>query len=294
MRSPTFVPADVIHNNDGRTLGVPLLLPDRKDLGSRLEQRFGAITPRRFLKSYDVVAANSHFTCGFISRWWRVQPEVLYPPVGMFEPSHKAPIVLSVGRFFHADRGHSKKQLEMVRAFRQVRERSTRSAVEEGWELHLVGGCAPDDRPYLDEVRRAAEGMPVVFHIGASGQELDELYQHASVFWSATGLGEDVDRDPVRFEHFGISTVEAMSAGVVPIVLARAGGVEIVREGDQGLHFESEDQLTSATVRVIEDEALRRRLATGATVRARAFATPEFRKELGRVVELAQQRAARR
>jgi glycosyltransferase involved in cell wall biosynthesis len=291
LRSPSFVPAELLGSDDRRQLGVPLLLADEAGIGGKIDARLGVATsPRQFVRSYDVVAANSRFTQGFISRWWKTPSEVLHPPVGMFEPGRKEPIVLSVGRFFRADRGHSKKQLEMVRAFRRVHEQSER-ARNEGWELHLVGGCAPDDRPYLQEVERSAEGLPVVFHIGTSGSELESLYERASLFWSATGLGEDERDNPVRFEHFGISTVEAMSAGIVPIVLDKAGGIEIVRHGDQGLHFTSEADLVTQTVRVIDDEDLRGALATAATVRARAFARPRFAAELQRIVDLARTRA---
>ena len=72
-------------------------------------------------------------------------------------------------------------------------------------------------------MRAAAEGLPVHFHIGVSGEELGRLYEQASIFWSATGLDEDPEVHPVRFEHFGITTVEAMAAGAVPIVLAGGG-----------------------------------------------------------------------
>ena len=92
-----------------------------------------------------------------------------------------------------------------------------------------MGGCGPEHRPYLDEIRSAAEGLPVTLHPEASGAELRDLYGRASIFWHAAGLGEDPDRHPDRFEHFGITTVEAMSAGAVPVVIGR-WAVEIVEK----------------------------------------------------------------
>ena len=44
--------------------------------------------------------------------------------------------------------------------------------------------------------------------------------------------GEDAERHPERFEHFGISVVEAMAAGAVPLVFGAAGPGEIVQDGD--------------------------------------------------------------
>ncbi len=58
-----------------------------------------------------------------------------------------------------------------------------------------------------------------MFHVDAPGAELADLYARASIFWHAAGLGEDAEDDPNRMEHFGISIVEAMSAGAVPVVL---------------------------------------------------------------------------
>ena len=163
---------------------------------------------------------------------------MLYPPVRMHDGGHKEPIILSVGRFFGAESGHSKKQLQLVEAFRRLLDRGVA-----GWTLHLVGGCGEADLGYLESVQAAAEGLPVVFHVDAPGDELEDLYARASLFWHATGLGEDPEADPQRLEHFGIATVEAMSAGVVPVVFGVAGQLEIVEDGVSGYHFDDLDEL---------------------------------------------------
>ena len=96
---------------------------------------------------------------------------------------------------------------------------------------------------YLDQIRAAAEGLPVVLHPDATGAELRALYGRASIFWHAAGLGEDTERHPDRYEHFGITTVEAMSAGAVPVVIDAAGQVEIVEQGVSGYRFAGLDGL---------------------------------------------------
>ena len=58
--------------------------------------------------------------------------------------------MLSVGRFFPTGQGHSKKQLEMVAAFRALVDDGLRD-----WELHLVGGCSDGGRGYLASVEAA-------------------------------------------------------------------------------------------------------------------------------------------
>jgi glycosyltransferase involved in cell wall biosynthesis len=186
-----------------------------------------------------------------------------------------------VGRFFLPGTGHNKKQLEMVGAFRRLVE----SGGAGGWEFHLVGGCSPEHRPYLDEIRAAAAGLPVVVHADAPGAELRALYARASIFWHAAGLGEDPDRHPDRFEHFGITTVEAMSAGAVPVVIDAAGQVEIVEQGASGYRFAGVDGLVSHTRHLIADPEWRATLGAAARHRAESFGWDAFVPRVRAVVD---------
>ena len=285
IKSDTFSPADHYGTADDRRLGVPLVgmyvgagafAPLRSFVPAVHRER-----PRTYVDSYSLIAANAEFTRAFVRRWWGLDAEVLYPPVSMQDSGEKRPIILSVGRFFSAEQGHSKKQLEMVHAFRAV------AAGAPDWELHLVGGCSPEDESYLHEVERAAEGLPVTIHRDASGEELRTLYAAASIFWSITGIGEDPRRHPARFEHFGITTVEAMSAGAVPVVLRAGGQVEIVRDGVDGHHIQSLGELTSTTASLIANPEGRAELSTRAAARARSFDMDAFGARMRELVKLA-------
>lgn len=288
----TFVPSEHGMGDDDRELGVAL---STLHTGDRLRDRIGAtlgaylpllyrpLPSKNFLDTYDTLVANSEFTRGWIQRWWGRDATVLYPPVQLQEPGPKEPIILGVGRFFASAAGHSKKQLEMVEGFRRLLEREG----TEGWSLHLVGGCSEPDRAYLEAVQTAATGLPVVLHVDASGAELADLYGRASVFWHATGLGEDPETDPDRMEHFGISIVEAMSAGAVPVVLGEAGPAEIVEPGRSGRHFTDLDDLVAQTVALIADREEWSRLSAGAVERARWFGLDAFAGRLDAIVEAA-------
>jgi glycosyltransferase involved in cell wall biosynthesis len=278
--SDTFVPAEVQQTDDRRRLGVPLL---GLNIGSgpvaRLSRWFPVLRSARasidWLDSYSVVVANSAFTREWIDRYWAHDSEVLYPPVTMHAAGDKQKVILNVGRFFPADKGHSKKQLELVHAFRRLHDAGARD-----WTLHLVGGCSEGGRAYLDQVRSAASGYPVELHVNASGQELQSLYARASIYWHASGYGEDARRHPDRLEHFGISTVEAMSAGAVPVVIGLAGQRETVRHGVDGFHFQTLDGLCALTRSLTRDPGLLQRLSDSAARRARLYSLDAFADQL--------------
>jgi glycosyltransferase involved in cell wall biosynthesis len=288
IHTPTFVPRELYGPGvaDVRRLGIRLrdvVVGSRARALLRVRHPILAVPPVTldFLETYPTLISISRFTQEFVHRLWRRESELLYPTVPPIDGSKaKDPLILSVGRFFDRRRGHSKKQLEMVRAFRRLVERGLR-----GWEYHLVGGCMPEHAVYLEQVRREAEGLPVFFHVDAPGAELRGLYARASMFWHATGLGESEKRHPHRFEHFGMSTVEAMSAGAVPIVLGRAGQREIVEDGVSGYHFSTPSGLVARTWAVAHDPSLRARLAEAARRRARDFGPRQFEIRARKIVD---------
>jgi glycosyltransferase involved in cell wall biosynthesis len=277
LRCPAWVPAEVGLGSDRRPLGVPLIGVHagggwRAGVARSLPILAGQTGRTSHLDTYDRLLANSRYTQRWIERLWHRPSGLLHPPVNLFAPGEKEPVILSVGRFFLPGTGHNKKQLEMVRAFRRLVDRGGAP----GWELHLVGGCAPEHRAYLDRIRAEADGLPVVLHPDASGAELADLYGRASIFWHAAGLGEDPERHPDRYEHFGITTVEAMSAGAVPVVIDAAGQSEIVEQGVSGYRFAGPDDLIGHTERLIADPGWRAVLSAGAERRARDFGLDAF------------------
>lgn len=282
VRSPVWVPATFGLGTDTRVLGVPLAgWYGGTGWRSRVAETVPLLATEqggRFdaLASYEVVLSNSRFTQHWVERMWRRESGVLYPPVTQIPRRSKTRTILGVGRFFVPGTGHNKKQLELVGAFRQLVEQESSKGNADGWELHLAGGCTAEHESYLDEVRAAAEGLPVVLHPNATGEELRRLYGEASIFWHAAGLGEKVDRYPERQEHFGITTVEAMSAGAVPVVIDAGGQTEIVEEGVSGFRFGSAAELLRKTRLLIDDAELLATMSTAAQRRAKAFAWEAF------------------
>ncbi len=287
IETTTFNPFAAGLANDNRDLGIAVKnvrVEEGRFAASTTmtpadPQHYAAMLRQQVLpaaQSYDVLLANSRFTQHWIERRWHLPSEVLYPPIDVaaLVPTTKQPMILSVGRFFAGS--HNKKHLAMIAAFRALHDQGLR-----GWEYHLVGGCdetMPEHRAYLDSVRAAAVGYPIVVHVNIPFEHLHALYGVASIFWHATGYQEDEEREPERFEHFGISTVEAMAARCVPIVIGKAGQTEIVDHERNGLLWHSLTDLERETLRVIEQPRLRDELAQAAHRRAQDFAPAPFER----------------
>jgi glycosyltransferase involved in cell wall biosynthesis len=223
------------------------------------------------LASYQATISISEYTQLWTSRRWGVDSVVVPPPVQCaFAGAPKGPLVMSVGRF--AGGRHSKRQEEMTRTFAElVRDGFT------GWRYLTVGGVsdAAVDQDYLRRVTAEAAGFPITIRCNAPREELSSHYASAAIFWHAAGYGEP-DEAPELAEHFGISTVEAMAAGCVPIVINRGGQREIVEHGVRGFLWNTLDELKHYTLLVARDQPLRARVAEAARQRAACFAPERF------------------
>jgi glycosyltransferase involved in cell wall biosynthesis len=255
---------------------------DQTRLGRFAVRGFGLLAPphqnNSILDTYSLIVTISQYTRGWIRRYWGHDSAVVYPPVEAtaLAPGPKRNQILSVGRFFAGS--HNKKHDALIRAFR-----ATNPGPLAGWELHLAGGYSPTDSnaAYLTGIERAVRSNPAIqLHVNCGTTELQQLYAESTFFWHATGVGEDELAHPERFEHFGITTVEAMAAGCVPIVLGKGGQPEIVRSGVDGILWCTEDALVSETVSLARDDERRTRLAAAARRRARYFDQAVFRTRL--------------
>ena len=169
----------------------------------------------------------------------------------------------------------------MVTVFKQMVDRGLT-----GWNLHLAGGTTPGEehQAYLADVFEQAKGYPIEIHPDITYPELSDLYTTTSIYWHASGYGENDRRDPEKFEHFGITTVEAMAAGCVPVVIAKGGQPEIVHHGKNGFLWNRQEKLQELTQRLIRDVALMQALSQQAVKDSQKYSKEVFSQRLNELM----------
>ena len=154
-----------------------------------------------------------------------------------------------------------------------------------GWRYESVGGLSslPAEQETFAAAVRAADGHAALVHANVSRADLKDCFRRASVFWHAAGYGADAGR-PKDVEHFGITTVEAMAAGCVPVVVNRGGQPEIVEHGVSGFVWDTWDELKDYTILLARDPELRGRMADAARARAQTFSRARFVERFTRLL----------
>ncbi len=232
----------------------------------------------RDARQATTVLVYSEFVQKVLERAHGVHSEVLYPAIDNFGASvPKEHAILSVGRFF-TGLYNDKRYDILIDAFKKLCARLPNLS----WQYWLAGSCGSDPRSqqYLAHLRALATGFPIYFHINASYDELRRLYNQASIFWHAAGFGIDEERHPERMEHFGMSTVEAMTASCVPVVINKGGQKEIVSHGDSGYLWNTSEELVTHTATLIEDTSLLDRTGVCARDRSGEFNHEHFARRL--------------
>src|SRR4030042_2182575 len=118
--------------------------------------------------------------------------------------------------------------------------------------LCLAGGVEnkAEHIDYVESIKKLSKNFPIKVLTNIDWGKLLELFSRSLIFWHASGMGEDEIRHPEKFEHFGITTVEAMASGCIPIVINKGGQTEIIENGKNGFLFETWDELKDVTLKV--------------------------------------------
>lgn len=196
------------------------------------------------LTSIDRIIVNSRFTKHYIDKSYNVNSTVLYPPAELLKPGKKINAILSVGRFESSL--NIKKQDILIEAFK------TFSKGNKSWKLILAGST--NDTELIRRYKKLSTGLNIDLVTNPSHKDLTYLYETSKIYWSGTGYGVSENTNPELTEHFGISIVEAATAGCVPLFVPRGGTTEIIN--DQDFHWTGIQELVDKTTTVINNPSI--------------------------------------
>lgn len=226
---------------------------------------------------------NSNYTKSFIDKTFKITTFVIYPPIELHPKNvKKENIILHVGRFRvkNVGIGDYKKQDMMIEEFKKMVKKGLNN-----WHFVLAASVNKEDEEQFKKLQEKAKGFPIEFIINRNNKELWDIYNRAKIYWHASGFGEDLEKNPEYAEHFGISTVEAMGAGAVPVVINAGGQKEIVTDGKNGFLWNTLEELKTKTLELIKNDQLLERMSKEAKNRAEFFTGERFCKEVYDLIE---------
>lgn len=215
------------------------------------------ITSAKFGESTRIIAANSSFTMKRLKEKINRSAIVLYPPVKIVEcenVNEKDDLVVSVGRIVR-DKNYDL-VINVAKNFSQLK--------------FIIIGRVQDSKYYNELLSRSPSN--VYFLTNASEEDKRKILCKAKVIFHAK-----ID------EPFGISVVEGMSAGAVPVV-HKSGGtwLDIVEGGRYGYGYLTEEEAIEALKQALSDYSLRREVVE----KAKLFDVKNFEDNFLKITNL--------
>lgn len=232
-----------------------------------------------FIKSklFFSIVCNSNFTAKFSKKIFPKNVEVLYPPVDVskFHSSDKKEnVILSVGRFDNIL--NAKKQEILIQAFKKLYPK-----LDSNWKLVLAGGSMVSEKEntYLNFLKKESVNFPIDIVVNPSFEELKNIYANSKIYWHAAGYKVNENKHPEYTEHFGMTIVEAMASGLVPIVIKKGGIPEIIKNNNNGYLWEKIEELVSHTLFLIKNPEKLEELKKEAQKQSCLYSKENFEKK---------------
>lgn len=276
----------IFYLSDG---SIPILFGKNNLLHAQVPLKLTLPLPTRILNTtklhkFSRVVCNSRFTAKVIDNLYSLKSLVVYPPVDVdqFKIGKKEKIIISVGRFDNIL--NAKKQDVLIQAFRKL----SQNFPSKGWKLFLAGGSTQqvEKNSYLNHLKKISEGLSVEYYVNPDFGKLKELYSTASIYWHAAGFEVDENLHPENTEHFGITVVEAMASGAVPIVVSKGGLPEIVNPNQNGYLWSTIDELVSKTQLLISYPDLLKKYSEQSLIDSVRYSKENFENEILKLLQI--------
>jgi len=199
----------------------------------------------------------SDYTREFVRRIWQRESSTLYPPcpteLYKSTSNNREDLVVTTGRIVPEKRMHL--LADIARQLPAIK-------------FLIIGSVANLDDPYyLSLLERKPDNLSIIL---SPLRKVREILSKAKVYVHCA-----------EGEHFGITIVEAMASGCVPVVHDSGGPKEIVTP-EVGFHWRYPNEATQQISMIVKDSTLRSRLSRSASERAELFSTSAFESSLMR------------
>jgi glycosyltransferase involved in cell wall biosynthesis len=229
----------------------------------RLYYRPASAYYRNRVRRVGVLLSVSDFTRGFVKKKWERDSRTVYPPCpveAFSELSRVQPrenLVVTIGRIVPEKRFHL--FVKLARLVPKTR-------------FVAIGSLSDERSAYYEQLKRTApENVSFVL---SPLRKVKDLLGRAMAYVHCA-----------ENEHFGITIVEAMAAGCVPIVHDSGGPREIVTS-DVGFRWPHLSAAARQIATLAENDDLRRELSATSSARAKQFRPEVFESEMTRVLRM--------
>lgn len=213
----------------------------------------------------DVICANSRFTAEVANKIWNRYAEIIYPPVTVkdFVCLQKQNTVASIGRI-----DPDKRFEDLIKAI---------SLCDAKPMLEIVGSITSANSPYLTKLRG------LVRELNLNGRVNIQLNATFDAVRQTLGKSK-VYVHTKHYEHFGMTVVEAMASGCVPVV-HRSGGpyLDIIDKDRYGSSFRTVEELAKKIDALLTSDISN--LSERSINRSKDFGEDVFRKKIMHVIE---------
>lgn len=215
---------------------------------------------RNRVSCVDRFISTSDYTKGFVKTVWGRDSETIYPPCPVDLYSVKDNVredqVVTVGRIV------PEKRMDL---FVQIACKHPKT------KFVIVGSLAEKDKQYYVRLQHSAPAN--LSFVLSPLRKVKDILARSKIYVHCT-----------ENEHFGITIVEAMAAGCVPVVHNSGGPREIVTE-DVGYRWLSIEQAATYIQNLIDNDTLCRSKSSKAIMRAKLFDSEGFDARMGQVLK---------
>lgn len=229
----------------------------------------------------EKVICNSYFTKAVVDKEYGVNSVVIYPPVGsdLYKAKRKTNQICYVARFSELtqNKGHE----ILIKQFKLLVK--DKKFIE--WKLILAGGNEIGSLKYLKRLKHISLGYNIEFVESPTVDVLKNIFGQSKIFWSGSGFDVDEVKNPEKAEHFGITLVESMSAGCVPIAYNAGGHKEIIENGKNGFLWNNKNELVNLTKKIISTSGLFSALSKEAVKTSKKFNYEIFKENIINIIK---------